>query len=91
MSCSSSLLERFAVQRIGQIEIAEDMAVARRHGHTEESLHRRMVGRKAGRRRVLGQVVDAQRRALADDFTEHAQATGLRSRWPHVGHGRRRR
>ena len=39
--------EDFAVHRIGEIEIAEDMAVTRRDRHAEESMHRWVVEREA--------------------------------------------
>ena len=71
------LAERLAVQRFGQIEVAEDMSVARRDRHAEESLHRWVVGREAGRVLVLRQVVDAQRRATPDDLAEQSVTLGF--------------
>ena len=54
---------------LGQVEVAECLA-ADQDGHAQEGTHRRVVGRKAGGMRMLGEVVKPERMRLVDQQAE---------------------
>ena len=66
---------------LGQVEVAVGDA-AEHDRHAEERAHRRMAGREPDRARVRREVVQAQRRRVADQHAEDAAAApaGRRSR-----------
>ena len=71
------LVERTAVPALGEVEVAPDL-VAHADRNAEEGAHRRMVGREAGRGRMVGDVGQAKRLRVVDQLPE--QALALRQR-----------
>ena len=60
-----------AVELLRQVEVPVG-DVAEQHGHAEERLHRRMARREADRARIVRDVVQPQRRRVADEDAEDA-------------------
>ncbi|CAM5525167.1 hypothetical protein SVIOM342S_10629 [Streptomyces violaceorubidus] len=58
---------------VGQVEVAEDLAL-HADGDAEEAAHRRVVVGKAARARVLGQVGQPDRLRITDERAEQALA-----------------
>ena len=74
-----------AVDALGQVEVAEDLA-ARAHRHAEEAVHRRVPGREADGPRVVGDGVQPDRLRLLDERAEHAAPGGqVADQLDHVG------
>src|SRR3954451_5600661 len=63
--------EVVAVLLFGQIEVAEGDA-PQQDGHAEERAHRRMPGRKTDGPRVPCEIVQTERRGVADECAEDA-------------------
>ena len=61
---------------LGEVEVAEDL-VAHAHRHAEERRHRRVVGRKPERVRVLREVREPQRSRITDQQAQDAVALGF--------------
>jgi hypothetical protein len=83
------VVEGLSVQLLRQVQPSEN-GFARPHRNTEETRHRRMVGRKTHRCGMGGKVIQPQCGLLLDDDTEHAVPGGQRTdqlpgRWIDAG------
>src|SRR4029450_3509019 len=70
------LLEVLPAALFRDVEVAEDH-IADADWYAEEGLHLRMVGRKAERRRMPGQIVQPQRFRMPDQLSEDPAALGI--------------